>query len=127
MNKVILLGNVGKDGEHGVTTNGRDYLKFTLATNESYKDNTGTWQNSVEWHKIIVWGNYAKSLINKIKKGMQLMIDGKIKTRSWQDDKQQTHYMTEIHVSNIVFCGESRGQGSYNSQNNQLQDEDCPF
>lgn len=96
INKAILIGNAGNDPETHELPNGTIVGKFSLATNESYQDKNGDWQQITEWHTIIGWNDLARSFASRIKKGMLVYIEGKIKTRKWQDDKGQNHNATEI-------------------------------
>jgi len=102
MNKVILTGTTGKDPEIKIFENGTKVANFSLATNERWKDKSGNKMESTEWHNIVAFGKLAELSESYIKKGMRLMIIGKIKTRSWegQDGKK---YITEIHMEEIEF------------------------
>lgn len=98
MNKVILLGNLGEDPTVKQFENGNSVANFSLATSESYKDkNTGEWQNKTEWHKIAVFGNAVNYVFSYLTKGSKVLIEGKIQTRSWEQDGT-TRYITEIIV-----------------------------
>lgn len=101
INKVVLIGNAGNDPETHTLDNGTVVGKFSLATNESYQDKNGEWQKQTEWHTIIGWNDLAKSFASRIKKGMLIYIDGKIKTRKWADDAGQNHTTTEIVASSF--------------------------
>ena len=111
VNKVILLGNLGKDPEVKYTPSGAPVAKLTLATNEQYKDKGGEWQDRTEWHNIVLWQRLAEIAGEYLKKGSKVYIEGRLQTRSW-DDKQtnQKRYMTEIVASDLVLLG-SRGEG----------------
>jgi len=111
VNKVILLGNLGKDPEVKYTPSGAPVAKLTLATNERYKDKGGEWQDRTEWHNIVLWQRLAEIAGEYLKKGSKVYIEGRLQTRSW-DDKQtnQKRYMTEIVASDLVLLG-SRGEG----------------
>jgi len=101
MNKVILIGNVGREPELKQVSD-VNYCAFSLATNESYKDKNGDWQNKAEWHNIIAWRQTAEYAAKYLKKGMLVTIEGKLRTRSWQDkETQKTMYATEIIVDNM--------------------------
>jgi single-strand DNA-binding protein len=110
VNKVILLGNLGKDPEVKYTPSGAPVAKLTLATNERYKDKGGEWQDRTEWHNIVLWQRLAEIAGEYLKKGSKVYIEGRLQTRSW-DDKQtnQKRYMTEIVASDLVLLG-SRGE-----------------
>jgi len=111
INKVILLGNLGKDPELSYTQGGRALCKFPLATGESFTNNAGERQERTEWHNIVVWGKQAESVGKYLQKGRQVYIEGRIQTRSWDDEKTgQKRYMTEINAQRVIFLG-GRGDG----------------
>jgi single-strand DNA-binding protein len=112
VNKVILLGNLGKDPDVKYTPQGTPVAKFSLATNERYKDKDGNWSDRTEWHNITAWGRTAEIAGEYLKKGRQVYIEGSLRTHSW-DDKQsgQKKYMTEIWVNDLVLLG-GRGEGA---------------
>jgi single-strand DNA-binding protein len=111
VNKAILIGNLGKDPEVKYTPNGTAIAKFSLATNERYKDKEGNWQDRTEWHNIVAWQRLAEIAGEYLKKGGKVYIEGRIQTRSW-DDKEtgQKKYMTEIVAQDLVLLG-GRGEG----------------
>ncbi|HXY13474.1 MAG TPA: single-stranded DNA-binding protein [Terriglobales bacterium] len=111
VNKVILVGNLGKDPEVKYTPQGTPVAKLTLATNERYKDKNGEWQDRTEWHNVVLWQRLAEIAGEYLKKGGKVYIEGRLQTRSW-DDKQtnQKRYMTEIVASDLVLLG-GRGEG----------------
>ena len=151
VNKVILLGNLGKDPEVKYTPSGTPVAKLTVATNERFKDKEGQWQDRTEWHNVVLWQRLAEIAGEYLKKGSKVYIEGRLQTRSW-DDKQtnQKKYMTEIVGHDIVLLsGRSEGgefsRGIAASSNNfdqrtsepepaaattsssPISDEDIPF
>ncbi len=111
VNKVILLGNLGKDPEVKYTPQGTPVAKFSLATNERYKDKDGNWQDRTEWHNIVVWQRLAEIAGEYLKKGGKVYIEGRLQTRSWDDKTtNQKKYMTEVVASDLVLLG-GRGEG----------------
>lgn len=110
INKVILLGNLGKDPEISYTQSGIARCKFPVATTESYGGSQGSEerQEKTEWHNIIVWRKQAEIAAKYLKKGRQVYIEGRIQTRSWDDNTGTKKYMTEIQADKILFIG---GQG----------------
>ena len=111
VNKVILIGNLGKDPEVKYTPSGTPVAKLALATNERYKDKNGEWQDRTEWHNVVLWQRLAEIAGEYLKKGGKVYIEGRLQTRSW-DDKQtnQKKYMTEVVASDLVLLG-GRGEG----------------
>ncbi len=112
VNKVILVGNLGKDPEVKYTPSGTAVAKFSLATNERYKDKNGEWQDRTEWHNIVAWQRTAEIAGEYLKKGRTVYVEGRLRTDSW-DDKEtgQKKYRTEIVVENLVLLGGGRGEG----------------
>ena len=111
LNKVILIGNLGKDPEIRYSQQGVAVVNFSLATSESWTDkNTGERQEKTEWHRIVVFGKQAEVCEKYLSKGKQVYIEGRLQTRPWEKDGQ-THYTTEIVVSNFVFLGSRDGGG----------------
>jgi single-strand DNA-binding protein len=123
VNKVFLLGNVGKDPEMRSTAGGMTVASFTLATADRRKDAQGNWQDSTEWHNLVAFQRTAEIVRDYVKKGTQLFIEGKIQSRSW-DDKEtgQKKYKTEILVNELSLLGKpgggsGEGGGSYSKSN----------
>jgi single-strand DNA-binding protein len=112
INKVILLGHLGKDPELKYTPQGTPVAKFSLATSDRFKDKEGNWQDRTEWHNITAWGRTAEIAGEYLKKGRQVYIEGALRTHSW-DDKQtgQKKYMTEVVVNDLVLLGGGRSEG----------------
>jgi single-strand DNA-binding protein len=111
VNKVILIGNLGKDPEVKFTPNGVPVAKFSLATNERYKDKAGEWQDRTEWHNIVAWQRLAEIVGEYVKKGSKIYIEGRLQTSSWEDKQSgEKKYRTEIVVSDLVLLG-GRGEG----------------
>jgi len=115
VNKVILIGNLGKDPELKYTPQGTAVAKFSLATNDRYKDKEGQWQDRTEWHNITAWARTAEIAGEYLKKGGKVYIEGSLRTHSW-DDKQsgQKKYMTEVVVNDLVLLS-GRGEGAGDS------------
>ena len=110
VNKVILVGNLGKDPEVKYTPSGMPVAKFSIATNESYKDKNGQWQERTEWHNIVAFQRLAEVVGEYVKKGTKVYIEGRLQTSSW-DDKEtgQKRYKTEILANDLVLLG-GRGE-----------------
>jgi single-strand DNA-binding protein len=111
VNKVILIGNLGKDPEVKYTPSGTPVAKLALATNERYKDKNGEWQDRTEWHNVVLWQRLAEIAGEYLKKGGKVYIEGRLQTRSWEDKQtNQKKYMTEVVASDLVLLG-GRGEG----------------
>ncbi len=101
VNKVILVGRLGKDPEVRFTSGGTAVANFSIATDESYKDKQGEKQKKTEWHNIVVWGNSVEAFVQKyLHKGDMVYVEGKLQTRSWEKDGV-TKYTTEVNVTDI--------------------------
>lgn len=153
INKVILLGNVGKDPEIRTLESGIKVAQFSLATSESYKDKDGNWKEQTEWHNIVAWSYQAEKAEQNLHKGAQVYLEGKIKTRQWADQNNVTRYTTDIVADKFLLLGrKSEGknfpplpdENNYNPPNsannnsqptmneveettNNVQEDDLPF
>jgi single-strand DNA-binding protein len=107
INKVTLIGNLGGDPEVRTLENGTKVGRFSLATNENYKDKEGNWQSQTEWHNIVVWRELAERAEKYLKKGMQVFVDGKISYRKYTTQEGQERYVTDI-VANQLRTLEKR-------------------
>ncbi len=110
INKVILVGHVGKEPEIKYIDNGTAVAQFSLATNETYKDKSGNRVEKTEWHNIVLWRGLAEIVEKYVKKGDQLYIEGKIRTRSWDDKDGNKKYITEIVADSMQMMGK-KGSG----------------
>lgn len=119
INKVILIGNVGQDPEvryTGDVNNGAKVATIRLATSERYRDRNGNIQEHTEWHTVVVWRNTADVVEKYVKKGTQLYVEGKIRTRSWEDQTGNKRYTTEIMADTLQLLGRKpEGQGGNQS------------
>ena len=106
INKVLLLGNLGRDPELRSTPKGTKVLNFPMATSRRWKDReTEQVHNDTDWHRIVVWGRQAEVLSEYLKKGSQVHVEGRLQTRSWSDNDGAKHYTTEIVASRIQMLG----------------------
>lgn len=108
---MILVGNLGKDPEVRYLEGGTAVANFSLATTETYKDRTGRKVEQTEWHNIVVWRGLAEIAEKYLKKGMQVYIEGKIRTRSYDDKEGHKKYITEIVADNMTMLGGRREDG----------------
>lgn len=112
INKVILIGNLGKDPEVRYMPNGNAVANITVATSETWKDkNTGENQEKTEWHRVVLFRRLGEIAGEYLKKGSQVYIEGKLQTRKWQDNNGQDRYTTEIVANEMQMLG-GRGSGS---------------
>ena len=150
VNKVILVGRLGRDPETRFTGGGQAVANFSVATDETYKDRAGERQKRTEWHKIVVWGKQAEIAQKYLKKGSLVFIEGRIQSREWQDKEGQKRTSFEIVATNFRMLGgraegaaagmgggsaTSHGAADYESTTMedstgpepQISDEDIPF
>jgi single-strand DNA-binding protein len=111
VNKVILVGRLGRDPETRYTSGGQAVANFSVATDESFKDRNGERQKRTEWHKIVVWGKQAEIAQQYLKKGSLVFIEGRIQSREWQDKEGQKRTSFEIVATNFRMLG-GRGDGA---------------
>ncbi len=105
VNKVILVGRLGKNPEVRYTPSGAAVANFNIATNESWVDKSGQKQERTEWHRIVVWGKTAENCNQYLSKGRQVYVEGRLQTRQWQDKDGQTKYTTEVQAQSVEFLG----------------------
>lgn len=150
VNKVILIGNLGKDPEVKYTPSGTPVAKFSLATNERYKDKNGQWQDRTEWHNLVAWQRTAEIIGEYVKKGSKIYVEGSLRTSSWDDKNTgEKKYRTEIVINDLVLLsgrgepgaeGEGRSRAAAGANNidqrapeaepahsTGITDEDIPF
>jgi len=123
VNKVILIGNLGADPELRYTPSGAAVCELRLATNESWTDRSGKKHERTEWHRVVVWGKRAEVVEKYLSKGRQVYVEGRIRTRSWEDKEGNKRYTTEIIADNVQFLG-GKGKGT---DAPAPSDEDCPL
>ena len=112
VNKVVLIGNLGADPEVRFTPSGVQVVSATLATSESWNDKNGERQERTEWHRLVLWRKLAEIADQFLKKGSKIYVEGKLQTRSWDDQKGQKRYLTEVVVNNIEMLDGADGPPS---------------
>jgi single-strand DNA-binding protein len=142
VNKVILVGNVGKDPEVRYSQSGTPVANFSLATNERFKDRSGDWQDRTEWHNIVAWQRLAEIVGEYVAKGSKVYVEGKLQTTSWEDRQSgERKYSTEIVARDLLLLGpreNSDGDHQYPTHNEnqdqpshagsgEIVDQDIPF
>ncbi len=117
INRVTLIGNLGRDPEVRRLENGSVVAKFSVATNESYKDKNGEWQKQTEWHDVVVWRQLAERAEQQLKKGKLIFVEGKLTHRKWQDKDGNDRYTTEVVANTFRLLERREGGSDYNSNN----------
>jgi len=111
LNKVMLIGHVGKDPELKYTPGNVAIANFSVATTESYKDKSGNLQERTEWHRIVTFNRIAEVMGEYLKKGQQVYVEGRLQHRSWDDDKGVKRYITEVVALSVQFLGKKSDSG----------------
>ena len=141
VNKVILVGRLGKDPELKYTQGGTPVSKFSLATDETWKDQSGEKQQRTEWHNVVAWRKLAEICGQYLNKGKLVYIEGKLQTRSWDDKEGHKRYSTEVVADSMVMlsgkgddarqersaAAAASSSASDGSPDSQITDEDIPF
>ena len=143
VNKVILVGNLGRDAELRYTPAGAAVATINMATTEVWNDKSGQRQEKTEWHRVVLWGKSAESLAEYLTKGKQIYVEGRLQTRQWDDKDGNKRYTTEIRSDKIVLLGGGGGRGASmdrgggdstsaqapgpESSSEPLTDDDIPF
>ncbi len=132
VNKVILVGRLGKEPELRYTPNGDAVVTLTVATSDEWKDKTtGERQEKVEWHRVVLWRKLAEIAGNYLKKGSQVYIEGKLQTRAWEDRDGNKRYTTEIVAQNLQMLDslpkEARPETLIKGPDEEIPDDDIPF
>ncbi|CAN5511983.1 single-stranded DNA-binding protein [soil metagenome] len=141
VNKVILVGNLGRDAELRYTPGGAAVATINMATTEVWNDKGGQKQEKTEWHRVVLWGKTAESLNEYLTKGKQIYVEGRLQTRKWQDKDGQDKYTTEIRGDRVVLLGGGGGGGGRQQTRaatpgtdeemgepmSELTDDDIPF
>jgi single-strand DNA-binding protein len=144
VNKVILVGNLGRDAELRYTPGGAAVATLNLATTEVFKDREGQKKEDTQWHRVILWGKTAESLQDYLTKGKQIYVEGKLQTRKWKDKDGNDKYTTEVRGDRVVLLsgggGAGRGESATRSTSPdefshaepaggsvELTDDDIPF
>jgi single-strand DNA-binding protein len=140
VNKVIIVGNLGRDPEVRFTPSGRAMCKFSVATTEKWTDQQGQKQERTEWHNIVVWGKQAETCGQYLAKGRQVFVEGSIHTRNYDDKDGNKKYITEITARDVRFLGGGGGARTTTTQDNfsapagedmaqapAPEDDDIPF
>ena len=119
LNKVMLIGNIGKDPVISASATGRKRVSFSLATSRRYRDNNGEQKEQTDWHNIVGWGKIADTMESLgVHKGMTLYVEGSLTNRSWTDQNGQKRYSTEVNLDTFQLL---QGGNSYNQSNNYNQ------
>jgi single-strand DNA-binding protein len=109
LNRVMLIGNAGRDAELRYLANGTAQAQFSLAVNRNYRGPDGDWKEDTEWFNVVAWRDLAERISQSVTKGKQLYIEGRLQTRNWDDDQGVKHYRTEVIANSILLLGAREG------------------
>lgn len=123
LNKVMVIGNMGRDPELRYTPSGKPVTSFSLASSRSWVAPDGERREETEWFNVVAWGNLAEICSQKLAKSQQVYIEGRLQTRSWEDDRGQRHFRTEVVANEMIILGR-RGKNSSRSDNDDDSDFD---
>ena len=127
VNKVVIVGHIGADPETRFTPSGTAVANLNLATNESRKTSEGEYQDHTEWHSCVLFGKRAEFAGEYLKKGQLVYLEGRLQTRSWEDDSGTKKYRTEVIGNEITMLGKKVGTGGSSQERNDTSDDDLPF
>ena len=130
VNKVIIVGNLGQDPEARFTPQGTAVTNLSVATNESWKNQSGEIQDRTEWHRVVIYGKMAETVSEYMKKGQMVYVEGKLQTNEWEDQNQVKRKTTEIKCDNFTMLGrrsDSPQGTTAQTSKTEEQDDDLPF
>ena len=127
VNKVVIVGHIGADPETRFTPSGTAVANLNLATNESRKTSEGEYQDHTEWHSCVLFGKRAEFAGEYLKKGQLVYLEGRLQTRSWEDDSGTKKYRTEVIGNEITMLGKKVGTGGSSQNRDDASDDDLPF
>jgi single-strand DNA-binding protein len=114
LNKVMIIGNLGRDPEMRYTPSGQAVTQFTVAVNRNYRGQDGAWQEETEWFRVVAWAQLAERVAENLRKGMKVYVEGRLQTRQWEDQQGQKRYTTELvanQVTNLDRRQREEGEG----------------
>ena len=130
VNKVILVGNLGQDPEGRFTPQGTAVTNLSLATNESWKNQSGEIQDKTEWHRVVMYGKMAETATQYMRKGTMVYVEGRLQTNEWEDQNQVKRRTTEVLCDNFTMLGKRGDASNYTpkvEQSKPDEDDDLPF
>lgn len=127
LNKVMLLGNVGRDPDINVTTNGTRVATLRMATTETWKDRDGNQHEHTDWHTIVAWRGLADVVERLVRRGSRIFIEGKLQTRTYEDKEGNKRYVTEVVADNVLLLESKRHDPEGESTESHTNSDDIPF
>ena len=127
LNKVLLIGNLGRNPEMRYTPSGRPVTTFSIATSRSWNTSDGERRSETEWFNIVAWSSLAEICKQLLTKGQQVYIEGRLQTRRWEDSEGNKHSATEVVANEMIILGERRGETESVEEDQSDQDDEFPF
>jgi single-strand DNA-binding protein len=127
LNKVMIIGNLGRDPEAKMTPSGQKVSNFSVAVTEKYTDKQGQKQEKTEWVNVVFWGKQAEICEQYLKKGSPIYVEGKLQTQSWEDDNGVKKYRTDVVGSVLKMIGSGQSKAESNNNEHDMIEEDLPF
>jgi single-strand DNA-binding protein len=127
LNKVMIIGHLGRDPEMRYTPSGRPVTTFSVATTRSWNTAEGVRREETEWFNVVVWGSLAEICNQYLRKGQQVYLEGRLQTRRWDDPEGKKHFTTELVAKEMILLGERRETGAAQFEAAPGEDEDFPF
>jgi single-strand DNA-binding protein len=127
LNKVMLIGNLGRDPEMRYTPSGKPVTSFSLASSRTWVSSDGERREETEWFNVVAWGNLAEICNQHLSRGQQVYIEGRLQTRSWEDENGQRHFRTEVVANEMIILGSRSGYNNLPSENTYASAEDEAF
>ena len=127
LNKVMLIGNLGKDPEMRFTANGLAVTTFSVAVNRNSRNAEGEWREETDWFNIVAWRDLAERVAQNLTKGRKVFVEGRLQTRSWDGQDGQKHYMTEVVANQIIYLDRAPGGAMPDYPGGDIDPDDIPF
>ena len=119
LNKVMIIGYVGRDPEMRYTPSGRPVTSFSVATTRSWKDSEGESHEETEWFNVVAWGNLAEICRQHLSKGQPVYVEGRLQTRGWEDDTGKKHFRTEVVANEMIMLGSRRAENDLDTYDDE--------
>lgn len=127
LNKVMIIGRLGRDPEMRYTPSGRPVTSFSVATSRSWSTAEGDRRTETEWFNVVAWGSLAEICKQYLSKGQQVYVEGRLQTRYWEDSEGTKHSSTEVVANEMIMLGDRRDNTQANEENHYLKDEEDEF
>jgi single-strand DNA-binding protein len=127
LNKVMIIGHLGRDPELRYTPSGRPVASFSVATSRTWTSSEGERREETEWFNVVAWGNLAEICKTHLAKGQQVYVEGRLQTRGWEDEHGTRHYRTELVANEMILLGDRRSAHDFDETNDTSSDEEYPF